>query len=473
MLVLGFVLVSLPLLLAIIGAASQLNQFSSESEALVLRGVETTEQNQILRKQLSTLERSANYYNVIGGGELLDAYSDRFSRLEESLDEAATSTIGADRKEQIRELQLSVKAFDSTVRNNERNSEPLENALQNFESIRDHIEDMTRDSNRFIDRGLNELRGDAQRVQRQLAILITLLIPFTLIVIIVFTALLARPLRQIDRAISALGDGQFSTPVEVTGPEDLQALGRQLEWLRERLMEQAREQDKFLRHMSHELKTPLANIREGTELLIDGAVGELHPPQKEVADILRENSLSLQKLIENLLSFSAWQAQLSEITLEELPLNELIRNIIEQQRLTLSARSLKIRLTTQKLNVLADPGKLRMIIDNLLSNAIKFSPDSGTIHVRTRQTDDSYIIEIADEGAGIALKERARIFEPFYQGSTLQSGHVKGTGIGLSVVRECVNAHGGKISMMDNEYPGAHFVVTLPLVPTTIIPSNA
>ena len=83
----------------------------------------------------------------------------------------------------------------------------------------------------------------------------------------------SRPLRQIDRAISELGEGNFTNAIAVSGPHDLERLGRQLEWLRQRLLELAHERNRFLRHMSHELKTPLANIREGTELLMDGAVG--------------------------------------------------------------------------------------------------------------------------------------------------------------------------------------------------------
>ncbi len=118
---------------------------------------------------------------------------------------------------------------------------------------------------------------------------------------------MGRPLRTLDRAISELGSGTLSSPIVVSGPQDLERVGRQLEWLRGRLLDLAQERSRFLRHMSHELKTPLANIREGTELLMDGAVGELDGNQREVTGILRENGIKLQRLIENLLSFSAWQ----------------------------------------------------------------------------------------------------------------------------------------------------------------------
>src|SRR6185436_8779067 len=93
--------------------------------------------------------------------------------------------------------------------------------------------------------------------------------------ILLFSLRVVRPLRQIDRAINELGSGTLQAQIQVRGPADIERLGRQLEWLRLRLLELAQERNRFLRHMSHELKTPLANIREGTELLMDGAVGEL------------------------------------------------------------------------------------------------------------------------------------------------------------------------------------------------------
>ena len=114
-----------------------------------------------------------------------------------------------------------------------------------------------------------------------------------MILVLIFTILVARPIRQIDRAIGQLGESGFSKPIEVEGPTDLRRLGRQLEWLRIRLLELAQEKNKFLRHMSHELKTPLANIREGTELLLDGSVGDLEGSQREVTGILRTNGLNL------------------------------------------------------------------------------------------------------------------------------------------------------------------------------------
>jgi two-component system sensor histidine kinase GlrK len=96
---------------------------------------------------------------------------------------------------------------------------------------------------------------------------------------------------------------------------------------------------------------------------------------------------------------------------------------------------------------------------------VKFTPDGGTITVRGRRDGADVLIEVADTGPGVPADERGRIFEAFYQGATPHGGLVRGTGIGLSVVQEFVQAHGGTIEFVDGEFPGAHFRVRLPAIP--------
>ena len=169
------------------------------------------------------------------------------------------------------------------------------------------------------------------------------------------------------------------------GPTDLVDLGRQLEWLRMRLLELAQERNRFLRHMSHELKTPLASIREGTELLMDGAVGELDSAQREVTTILRDNGIKLQQLIENLLSFSAWQARHSGLEISEFRLRPLVKSALETHQLTLLAQRVHLDLKVQDIELRADRAKLKLILDNLLSNALKYSPRGGTIFIHAQR----------------------------------------------------------------------------------------
>ena len=209
--------------------------------------------------------------------------------------------------------------------------------------------------------------------------------------------------------------------------------------------------------------TPLANIREGTELLLDGTVGELDKPQREVTDILRMNGLKLQQLIENLLSFSAWQSKNEVLTLTEFPLRALVISVAKAQRLALKAAQIQLKLDVEDIVVTADRDKMRTVLDNLLSNAIKFTPKDGIITIRATSTPSSFVLEFADTGPGIPEDESPRIFEAFFQGRREQGGQVGGTGIGLSVVLECIQAHDGSVELVNSdEFSGAHFRIHIP-----------
>ena len=242
-----------------------------------------------------------------------------------------------------------------------------------------------------------------------------------MVAIFVLTLGVGRPLRQLDRAISELGEGTFTNLIAVAGPHDLERLGGQLEWLRQRLLELAHERNRFLRHMSHELKTPLANIREGTELLMDGAVGELDSNQREVAAILRENGIKLQRMIENLLSFSAWQTSSVGLEATEFRLRPLVKQVLENQQLTLLSQRVRLDVRVEDVTLVADRGKIRLILENLVSNAVKYSPKGGTIHLQARTAGPQLLVlDVADSGPGIPKEDRGHVFEAFYTGRAAQ-----------------------------------------------------
>jgi two-component system sensor histidine kinase GlrK len=233
--------------------------------------------------------------------------------------------------------------------------------------------------------------------------------------------------------------------------------------MRERLADLEQQKNRFLRHMSHELKTPLTALREGAELLSEEVVGKLTPEQREIAEILRHNSIELQKLIEDLLAFGASQGHRPEIELERVEVRRVVNRVIEDQKLALRAKRLQLDVDVQDLTLSADSEKVRVMLDNLVSNAIKFSPPDGTIRIAARRQGDELELDVVDDGPGIAPEERTLVFEPFYRGSHAANTLVKGTGIGLSVVRDYAQMHGGTAEAVDAD-AGAHIRVRLPLV---------
>jgi two-component system sensor histidine kinase GlrK len=459
----GFTIVAAPLLFAIVNAAVQMNRLSNRSEQLVVHGMQGTRNNQTMFEEIGALERAARLYQVIGNAELRDVYTGNHDRLAATVNEILTLPLDADTQSATHALLSEVDRLSTQLGTSPPNSPRTAEIINAFPHLSEMASNVSNRISAHFDRELTSLQLAAERAQQKLFWQTLLLVPMTLAVVGVFTYVFGRPIRAIDRAISELGRGTFSRPIAINGPADLERLATQLEWLRGRLLELAQEKNRFLRHMSHELKTPLANIREGTELLMDGAVGELQSAQREVTAILRENGMKLQRLIENLLSFSAWQAKSVGLEVTEFKLRPLVKSVLENQQLTLVAQRVRLDVQVEDLMPWADRGKVRLILDNLLSNAIKFTPRGGTISIAARRDQDQLILDVMDSGPGIPVDERAKIFEAFYQGKSPQGGHVKGTGIGLSVVTEFVSAHGGSVEILESKAGGAHFRVRLPL----------
>jgi two-component system sensor histidine kinase GlrK len=228
------------------------------------------------------------------------------------------------------------------------------------------------------------------------------------------------------------------------------------------LLELEEQKTNFLRHVSHELKTPLTAIREGSELLKDEVPGPLTPDQADVAKILRDNSLRLQRLIEDLLSYSMAPPAVSRIDAKAVDLAAVIRRVTAGQEIAGRAKGLRLDLVLEPVTLLGDEEKFQSILDNLLSNAIKYSPKNGTIVLSLSRTNDDAIIDVVDEGPGVPSAERERVFEAFYQGSAPYLGHVKGTGLGLALARDYVRAHNGTIGILDSRR-GARFRIRLPM----------
>jgi len=465
----GFGLVALPLLLAILWALFSLDRLAAQSERLVESGVAVAEQNRLLFEQLAVLDRSVRQHLALQNDDTRELLKRDLSDFETRLDRMQATAIDAGALENSDTIRRNARALVNSLLAPVPGSSAPSEALAQVFALRQQVTSFTDILSNRNKAEISQLQSNIRRAQQISAWQTAALVPGTIVLVLFFTLLVARPIRQIDRAIDQLGKSGFSKPIRVKGPTDLEKLGRQLDWLRLRLLELAQEKNRFLRHMSHELKTPLANIREGTELLLDGTVGELAKPQREVTDILRLNGLKLQQLIENLLSFSAWQTKNEVLTRSQFPVRALVVSVAKAQRLALKAAQIQLRLEVDDIVLDADRDKLRTVLDNLLSNAIKFTPRDGTITIRGRRSDTAFVLDFADTGAGIPEHESPRIFDAFFQGRQKQGGQVAGTGIGLSVVLECVQAHDGTVELVNtDEFPGAHFRIRIPQEPVAV-----
>ena len=467
LMLLGLALIAGPLLVAVVDAVIQIRSLTRTSQDLVLDGVRAARLSQSMIADIAQLRRTVGFYKVLGDVRMLDTYRRTDQQLASTRTELSRLLDDAATRRKLDDFAAMHNEIASAVGSTPPGSNAIDGILNRIDRLNELADEIVMSGNQQIDLRLADMQRETQSTQKRLFWQSALLAPLTLVAILALTLSIGRPLRAIDRAISELGRGTFSRSIEVSGPRDLERLGAQLEWLRLRLLDLAQERNRFLRHMSHELKTPLANIREGAELLMDGAVGPLDNSQREVVAILRDNGIKLHRLIENLLSFSAWQKESVGLDLSEFRIRPLVKQVLESQQLTVVSQRVRLEVKVDDLILRADRGKLRLIIENLLSNAIKYSPKGGTVYLHAAKHDTHLLLDVADAGAGIPPEERARVFEAFYTGRPPAGVQVKGTGIGLSVVLEFVNAHGGTIEIVDGEYPGAHFRIRMPVLSVT------
>jgi two-component system sensor histidine kinase GlrK len=472
LLVTGFLLVALPLAGALLYSAWSTQRLAEQSRNAVYSAAQAARASRSLVNRIASVERLAQQVAVLPDAGLLEDYArlhEEFGRL----------------TDELARLQLDARqlaALDRTVAREQLLYDLLAAAPEtppDVATVRARTGELAESghevlaiSARVADQEVERLRASADTVQQQLLTAVLIAIALALFAALALTRLIARPIAELDGAIRQLGGPDFSLPIRVGGPQDLRDLGERLDWLRQRLTELEAQKNRFLRHLSHELKTPLASLREGAELLNDQVAGPLAPPQRAVVGIMRDNSVKLQRLIEDLLDYQRALHAAASLEVSTVQLDALVREVAAAHRLSAAAKGQRVKLELAALSVAADAEKLRSIVDNLLGNAIKFTPAGGIISIRASEGDGGVVIEVIDSGPGVPVVERDAVFESFFRGRAKSGGHIEGTGLGLAIAREYVEAHGGRIALVA-EGPGAHFRVTLPKRPALLAVAEA
>lgn len=458
----GFSLAVLPLIFALVNNAFSIHQLATHSQRAVYQAVQTTQNTRLLIEQITNMERSARQFAIIGEPSLLQGYGLAHQRFVDTASLMTTLPLDAVQAQALKLLREAEASLFERIGQSGANAEVIREAVAELAALSESARRLDDQGNLLVEREVQTMQEMAGEVQRFIFWQLLALVPIVLFLALGATFLISKPIAQLESAIQKLGEGQFATRITVNGPADLQSLGRQLDWLRLRLLDLEEQKTRFLRHVSHELKTPLTALREGVALLTDEVTGKMTAGQFEIAHILRQNTLRLQKLIEDLLNYHSAQFHTSALTFTQFNLKSMFARVAQQHSLTMRAKNLSLNLSAAELDIEADENKIEAVIDNLLSNAIKYSPSGGTIRVQLRKRGSDAVIDVMDEGPGISPQDRAHIFEPFYQGNSEYTGPVKGTGLGLAIVREYAVAHQGNAEIIVDGNPGAHLRVVLP-----------
>jgi two-component system sensor histidine kinase GlrK len=461
LILIGFVVVTVPLVIALVTAAIYVDRLTTHGERSVFEAVNATQSSRMLVEHVTAMERSARQFQVLNDRSLLDAYKSRRKQLQSTIGELQRLDLNPVQRETIDTLVALEGAAYMRLNDKGSGTAEIAAAIDSFPAINTAAREVLSESSQLIGESVSEIQQLAERARRLLLWQVLTLIPIALLLTGLFIALIIKPLRQIDQSIRRLGDGHFDREITVGGPNDLRELGRRLEWMRQRLLALENQKVTFLRHISHELKTPLTTIREGSELLKEQVVGALNEEQAEIVNMLKQQSLKLQRLIEDLLSFSTLELDSRRLRHEPVALAQLIGELAANHKLAARSRSVELHLQLEPVSVMGDYDKLRTIVDNLISNAVKYTPAQGRVRIELARRPGGAVIDVTDTGPGIDPDERDKIFAAFYQGRARSTGPVKGSGLGLSIAKELIHLHHGTIEIIDGD-SGAHFRVFLP-----------
>jgi len=457
----AFLLIAGLLAAASLGGLFTLERVMAQSRVATASALLLTADARQLAELRVAMERSARQYIVLDDPSLLRGFTQAADDATKLLGEMRRHDMPAELATQwVAQIEPIKDELGGPKASIQQREDALDESFRTLDRLNGQIAEAVR---RIDDERSAALQAQLEDGRASVGTQVLGAIVLAALLALAFGVWLTRPLKRLEHAIAGLGENRMDHPVDIRGPSDMRSLGRRLEWLRLRLKELDEDKARFLRYTSHELKTPLAALREGVALLEDGVAGPMTADQHEIARILRHNTATLQNQIEALLRFNAAAFEARRLNRSDTDLRRLLHGLVEEQRLQWQARHLTIELNGEAPALAVDADKLSAALGNLLSNSIRFSPVNGTLSIALSALPGKVRIDLQDQGPGVAPADRERIFEPFFRGEVQPEDAVRGTGIGLSIVREYVQAHGGRVDLL-SDGPGAHFRIELPHV---------
>lgn len=254
-----------------------------------------------------------------------------------------------------------------------------------------------------------------------------------------------RPLSQMTAISGKMAAGTFSARVDIISTDEIGRLGMAFNQMADSLEKLEKLRKTMVADVAHELRTPLTNLRGYLEGLNDGVIA----PSPETFQMLQQETLRLVHLVDDLRQLAKADAAKAYLKREEVSLTELVGQMLTLYRLRLQEKNIKVstHFPAGADRVAADPDKLLPAIRNVLENACQYTPANGTIDIGSRRTDEGIKVVFANSGSGIAEEDLPYIFERFYRADRSRSRLAGGAGIGLAIVKELIEAHGGRVGV--------------------------
>jgi signal transduction histidine kinase len=424
-----------------------------------------------------------------GDPDYQNALQESRQDFQKTLNRLNTYAISSEEKKEVLRLSQQWNAYNLDIGLLQNN--PSQNGTSLPESLQADLQNLSKIVDTLNQKSLDSMKSKAKSSKKagETAVLVLSCATGFAFVISVLVSLLivrsiSKPLAHLTDGTRAIADGKFFYRLDTTRNDEFSQLASDFNKMTLRLNELDELKKDFVSHVSHELKAPLASMRETIQLMLDGIPGPLTDKQKRLLELNLQSGKRLTSMITNLLDLSRTEAGVMEYELKIIDLVSLIRNAIAELEVQANERQIQIRVSVPDSSLLleCDGDRIIQVFLNVIGNAVKFSPKNSEVQVavaQIRQIPEGMperwlrlvrgagkpgnftLVTVADSGPGIQDSEKENVFEKFHQVKQRRKLTGQGVGLGLSICRTIMEAHRGAIWVENNTGGGSRFMVLL------------
>ncbi len=454
LIVISFTLVLIPLVVLLWHSNSMLSKMAESAASEPIFALSLARNINVLEGLMIDMERATRQYQVVKNeksGQLVKSY---FVRYKEALQNLCRQVL----ETQLCSLHLS--SLHQLYAVYALNESTLNGALTELNFT---LAELKQGASSELDLRLAQQQSHIQSVKSQQVWFTAVLISISLLFALFSSRKILTPVQKLENMIRELADKKHQlSAVSTSGPSELIELEHKLHHLAKRLKQLESLRKAMLRHAAHELKTPLASIKEGCSLLSEQVLGPLNLAQLEVLSLLNSSSERLESLVEQLLDYNMLLQQ-SQPQLVSFKCDALLQSFKTDNQLALQQHQYQLDIDCSMDYFYADKILFRRILDNLLSNAIAHGRPKTNIYIKILTSEHQQILQFSNDGVEIAVKDREQYFKPFQRGGRVRQDRVSGSGLGLSIVSECAALMSGHACFIDVDYADVCVQVTIDL----------
>ncbi|MEH7500743.1 HAMP domain-containing sensor histidine kinase [Neobacillus drentensis] len=291
--------------------------------------------------------------------------------------------------------------------------------------------------------------------------ILLLSITFSIVMVVINTKFLVRPITNLTKATKSLSTGNFNVELDITRHDELGELSHSFLRMARKLEQMDDMRKEFISNISHDIQSPLSNIKGYTNLLEKEEISK--ETRNQYVSIINSEINRLSTLTKQLLLLASLDRNEDIMEKKVFNVGHQLKELIRNYQWTVSEKGIMLSHSLPDIEMIGDPSLLNTVWDNLLSNANKYNKSNGTIEISIEERGQSLFVTFEDTGIGMNHTELERIFDRFYRADMARTRTIEGTGLGLSIVATIVKLHGGQITVNSIEKVGSTFIVELPM----------